>query len=313
MTQTDHDEHLLDRAAMLAMRGMIALQPHVEFGPGARPGFDALTDKAPAADGVTTEAAQVGGIPGWWCRPGNAIAGAAVLYLHGGAYVLGSAAAYRNFAGQLATRAKAAIFVPDYGLAPERPFPAAIDDAHAAYRGLAAAGFTRIAVAGDSAGGGLALALLSLVKADAQAGQVPMPLAAAVLSPWTDLALTGDSLQSKASVDPLLTREQLAAAARLYLGEHDPRDPRASALYADLAGLPPVCLQVGDCEVLLDDSRRYAERIVAAGGTADLHVWHGMIHVFPANLTLLRAAPEALDLVGAFLWRQLSSRTVSPS
>ena len=310
MTQTDHGEHLLDRAAMIALRGLIALQPPVAFGPEARPGFDAMTDQTPAADGVTTEAAEVGGMSGWWCRPGNAIAGAAVLYLHGGAYVLGSAAAYRNFAGQLATRAKAATFVPDYGLAPERPFPAAVNDAHAVYRGLAAAGFTRIALAGDSAGGGLVLALLSSVKADVQAGLLPKPSAAAALSPWTDLALTGDSLQSRASVDPLLTREQLAAAARLYLGENDPRDPRASALYADLTGLPPVCLHVGDCEVLLDDSRRYAEAIEAAGGTADLHVWHGMIHVFPANLALLRAAPEAMDLIGGFLNGQLNGPAI---
>ena len=305
MAETYHDEHLLDRAAMLAMRGMIALQPHMEFGPEARPGFDALTSKTPAADGVTTEAAAVGGIRGWWCRPVDAMAGAAVLYLHGGAYVLGSAAAYRNFGGQLATRTKAATFVADYGLAPEQPFPAAIEDAQAAYRGLAAAGFTRIALAGDSAGGGLALALLSVLTANAQAGHGPKPVAAAVMSPWADLALTGDSLRTQASADPLLTRDSLASAARIYLREHDPRDPRASALYANLAGSPPVCLHVGEAEVLLDDSRRYAEAIETAGGSADLHVWQGMVHVFPANLGFLRAAPEALDLIGAFLHRHL--------
>ena len=168
-----------------------------------------------------------------------------------------------------------------------------------------AAGFNRIALAGDSAGGGLGLALLSVVTADAQAGNGPKPVAAAVMSPWADLAQTGDSMQDKASADPLLTRESLDAAAKLYLGEHDPRDPRASALYADPTGLPPVCLHVGDCEVLLDDSRRYAEAIEATGGSADLHVWQGMVHVFPANLGFLRAAPEALDLIGAFLHRHL--------
>ena len=251
MTTTHHDEHLLDRAAMLAMRGMIALHPPGELGPEARPGFDALMERTPAADGVTYEAAQIGGIAGWWCRPIDAIEGAAVLYLHGGAYVLGSAAAYRNFAGQIAARAKTATFVADYALAPERPFPAALADAKAAYRGLAASGLTRIALAGDSAGGGLALALLAAITAEARAGGLPRPLAAAVMSPWLDLALASGSMDARASADPLLTRSALAAAARLYLGEHDPRDPRASPLYGDLASLPPVFLHVGEDEVLL--------------------------------------------------------------
>ena len=303
--ETYHDEHLLDRAAMLAMRGMIALQPNLEFGPEARPGFDTLMEKTPAADGVTTEAAEVGGIAGWWCRPVDAMAGAAVLYLHGGAYVLGSAAAYRNFVGQLATRTKAVTFVPDYGLAPERPFPAALDDAHAAYRGLVAAGFPRVALAGDSAGGGLSLVLLATIAADAIAAGSPPPVAAAVMSPWVDLTLNGDSMTTRASADPLLTRESLAGAAHLYLGEHNPRDPHASALFGDHSGLPPISLHVGEDEVLLDDARRYAKEVEGAGGRADLHVWKGMVHVFPANIALLRAAPEALDLLGGFLKRHL--------
>ena len=304
MSVFHHDQHLLDRAAMLAMRGVIALQPRTAPGPEARPAFDEMIARTSAADGVTHEAATVGGVPGWWCRPARAIDGAALLYLHGGAYVVGSAAAYRNFAGQIAARASAAMFVADYALAPERPFPAAFDDAKAAYRGLGEAGFQRIALAGDSAGGGLALALLAAVNAEA-AGGGPRSAAAAVISPWLDLTLTGESMASKASVDPLLSRERLAAAANLYLAGHDPRDPRGSALTGDLAGLPPVLLHVGEDEVLLDDARRYAAGMEAAGGSVELHVWQGMAHVFPASLSMFRAAAEALDSIGAFLAREL--------
>jgi epsilon-lactone hydrolase len=136
---------------------MLALQPAADLGPGGRAAFDDPMAKTPVADGVVYEAAVVGGIPGWWCRPGDAAPETAILYLHGGAYVAGSAQAYRHFAGQIAARAEAAVFVADYGLAPERPFPAAVDDADAAYRGLALAGFSSIALVGDSAGGGLYL------------------------------------------------------------------------------------------------------------------------------------------------------------
>lgn len=305
MTTIHHDEHPIDRAAMLVLRGMIALQPELVLGPKGRAAFDTMTGKTPAAQGVVYEAATIGGIPGWWCRPAGTIEGAALLYLHGGAYVLGSAEAYRNFAGQIAVRAAAPTFVADYGLAPERPFPAAFDDAKAAYSGLEEAGFRSIALAGDSAGGGLALALSAAVSADAINEGRSLPVAVAVMSPWLDLSLAGDSMENKASADPLLSRERLAAAAELYLGAHGICDPRASALYGHLAGLPPVLIHVGEDEVLLDDSRRYAASIEAAGGSAELHVWQGMIHVFPASLALLRAAPEALDLLGSFLRRSL--------
>ena len=159
---------------------------------------------------------------------------------------------------------------------------------------------------GDSAGGGLALALLAAITSDTSVDRAAKPVAAAAMSPWVDLALTGDSMDVKASADPLLTRTSLAAAAELYLGEHDPRDPRVSALFASFADLPPVLLHVGEDEVLLDDARRYAVAADAAGGHVELHVWHGMVHVFPANLSLLRAAREALDRLGDFLLRHLS-------
>jgi epsilon-lactone hydrolase len=301
MTTTAHPFHLLDRATMLATRSMLAISPATKFGPDARAPFDALMEKTPAAHGVSYEAAIIGGVAGFWCRPDNAPTDCVTLYLHGGAYVVGSARAYQHLASQLAQRAGMSFFVPDYRLAPEHPFPAAVEDARAAYAGLATLGFNRIAVAGDSAGGGLALILLALASVDARNGSVPMPFCAAVMSPWTDLALTGDSLDTRAKDDPLLSRATLAGAEALYLGDHDPRDPLASPLYGNLTGLPPVQLHVGQDEVLLDDACRYGDRHRAAGGNASVHIWKGMTHVFAANVAMLRAADEALNMMAAFI------------
>jgi acetyl esterase/lipase len=228
----------------------------------------------------------------------------AVVYFHGGAYVLGSAAAYRNFVGQIAARAKVAIFIADYGLAPERPFPAAVNEAAAIYRGLAASGFSKLAIAGDSAGGGLALVLLRLVTSAVNDEPVPKPLAAVVMSLWADLALTGESVETRANDDPILTRDALNQAAQLYLGQEERHNPKASPLYGGIIGLPPVMFHVGEDEILLDDSRRFANRIEAAGGDAQLHIWEGMTHVFPSNVAL-QAAKDALDEISAFLRHQV--------
>ena len=279
-------------------------------GPSARDMFDELMENTPATDGVTYEKGDVGGVPGSWCRPKDAAAAAAILYFHGGAYVAGSASAYRHFVGQFATRARVATFVPEYGLAPEHPFPAAVDDAQAAYQGLVEQGLTKIALAGDSAGAGLALVLLSLLAAKARNGSTLRPIAAAVMSPWTDLALSGSSMETRAEADPLLTKDSLASAAQLYLGAHDARDPRASPLYGGLAGLPPVRIHVGEDEILLDDSLRYGERLDSEGGTIQVHTWEGMIHVFPSSLANLQAAKEALDDIGDFLRQQFSMSPV---
>jgi monoterpene epsilon-lactone hydrolase len=301
MNTTYHNEYPADQAAMQAMRAELRLHPALKLAPEARPVFDELIARTPAAQNVSYEVATVGGVPGWWCRPSNAIEGAAILYLHGGAYILGSAAAYRDFVGQIAARARAAAFIADYRLAPEHRFPGAVDDAIAAYHGLSEDGYSRLALVGDSAGGGLALSLLLLATAASKTGSVPQPAAAAVMSPWTDLTLTGDSIATRSSADPLITRDALEKAAQFYLGEQDLCDPQASPLYGDLTGLPPVRLHVGEDEILLDDSRRFAERIGIAGGSVQLHVWQGMVHVFPANIELLQAAREALDDIGELL------------
>jgi epsilon-lactone hydrolase len=302
-----HGEHLLDRAAMLAMRAMLALQPAPDFGPGGRAAFDSLTEKTPSAGGVTYEAAHFDKVQGWWCHPADAMPKEAILCLHGGAYVIGSALAYRHFAGQIATRAGASVFVPEYGLAPERPFPAAVEDAEVVYRGLAAAGYEKLRIAGDSADGGLALVTLARVAAVALEGSLPFPKVAVAMSPWTDLALTGDSMKARAKQDPLLTAEALETARKLYLGSTDANDSRGSPLYGEMTRLPPVMLHVVEDEILLDDSRRYANSVKKAGGLVEVHVWHGMVHVFPANVSLLHAAREALEMIGAFLRQHLGA------
>jgi acetyl esterase/lipase len=302
---THHEEHLLDRAVMLAMRALLAVQPKLQFGPEARPDFDSLMEKTPAVEGVTYEVSTIAGVAGWWCRPQHPVDDCAIIYFHGGAYVLGSAAAYRNLVGQIAARAKVAIFIADYGLAPEHPFPAAVNEGAAIYRGLGASGMSKLVIAGDSAGGGLALALLQSVTYAANDETVPKPLAAVVMSLWADLALTGESMETRAESDPILTRDALNQAAQLYLGNKDRHDPKASPLYGEVTGLPPVMFHVGEDEILLDDSRRFANRIEAAGGVAQLHIWEGMTHVFPSNVSL-QAAKDALDEIGAFLRQQFN-------
>lgn len=289
-----------DAPAVAAVRQAASAHKGEKLGPEARPIFDAMFAATPAAADVRVEAATVGGIAGFWLRPANAQPGARMLYLHGGGYVLGSAQALTNFAGQIAARVGADTFVPDYRLAPEHPFPAAIDDAVAAYRGLVADGAERIVVAGDSAGGGLTLALLSILAADKTKGMV-QPVGAAVMSPWTDLSLAGDSFDTRAEADPIFTRGVLRGFADMYLRGQDATNPKASPLYARLDGLPPIRIDVGDNEVLLADSIRYADRARAAGVKVTLSIWEGMAHVFQSSLGQFLAAERSVTAVGAFL------------
>ena len=295
-----------DVAPVAAMRKAASAHKGETLGPEARPMFDAMLAATQAAADVRVEAATVGGIAGFRLRPANARTGAHMLYLHGGGYVLGSAKALTGFASQIAARVGADAFVPDYRLAPEHPFPAAIDDAVAAYRGLVAEGFERIVVVGDSAGGGLTLALLSILAADKTGGMV-QPVGAAVMSPWTDLALTGDSLETRAEADPIFTRGVLRAFADLYLQGQDAANPEASPLHAPLGDLPPIRIDVGDDEVLLADSVRYADRAQAAGVEIALSVWKGMPHVFQSSLGQFLAAERSVNAIGDFIRRRLDA------
>jgi epsilon-lactone hydrolase len=301
-----------DAPAVAAMRLAASAHKGEKLGPEARSMFDAMFAATPAAADVRVEAATVGGIAGFWLRLPNARPGARMLYLHGGGYVLGSAKALANFAGQIAARIGADTFVPDYRLAPEHPFPAAIDDAVAAYRGLVEEGAERIVVAGDSAGGGLTLSLLSILAADKTKGTV-QPVGAAAMSPWTDLALTGDSFETRAEADPIFTRGVLQGFADMYLQGQDATNPKASPLYAQLRGLPPIRIEVGDDELLLADSIRYADRARAAGVEVTLSVWQGMPHVFQSSLGQFLAAEQSMNAISDFLRQHLIDASPSIS
>lgn len=297
-----------DRAVVASMRAQVEPFKGTMTGPEARTAYDGIMEQTPDAPGVGYEQGVVGGVQGIWCRPQSVTPGVFMLYLHGGAHVLGSAHAYRHLAGQLAARANAVAFVADYRRAPENPFPAALDDAMAAYRGLVDAGAQTIAIAGDSSGGGLALAVLAIAQAEALAGKGVGPRAAVALSPWTDLALSGPSMEEREGDEWMLTRAMLATTGGSYLQGHDPRDPHASPLCGDLAGLPPIQLHVGTSEILLDDSRRYVARARRAGVDATAHIWEEMPHVFLTNVGTFDAAERALETIASFLKEQLGSQ-----
>lgn len=286
-----------DAETMAATRAFLQSMPELALAPETRPFFDEMIAQTPLADRVDYEAETVGGVPGWWCRPKNAPSNAVILYLHGGGYVIGSASAYRHPVGQIAAKARFSAFALDYRLAPEHPFPAAFDDAVAGYDSLVSQGFTRIAIAGDSAGGGLALALASFVSIEREA----KPLAVVAISPWTDMTGSGESYSSRAAADPMLDRIKMMACADQYLAGAEPKDPRASPFFGSFAGLPSIMIHVGNDEVLLDDSVRYAEQVERAGGNVDLHVWEGMLHVFTSSIAVLEAARQANEGIGSFL------------
>ena len=222
-----------------------------------------------------------------------------ILFLHGGGYIIGSPLLYRHFTWRLATATRADVLSLDYRLAPEHPFPAALDDAVTGYQWVLGNGVepARIAVIGDSAGGGLALALLLRLRDQG----VRLPGAAVVLSPWTDLALTGASLAFNARVDPMVDVAQMRRVVGYYLDGADPRLPYVSPLYSDPTGLPPTLIQVGSDEVLRDDAVRMAERLRAAGCRVRLEIWPRMPHVWHLFVPLLPEAHRAIDDIGKFV------------
>jgi epsilon-lactone hydrolase len=278
---------------MVRMRVEVAPMKGKLRGVAARPVFDTIIGQAAAPEGVTYREDRVGGIPGWWCQPASAADDTAILHLHGGWFNWGSAAAFRHVVGHIARNAAARVFVPDYRLAPEYPFPAGANDVRSCLEGLLSLGLRAVAVTGDSAGGNLALTLLPAYRTRL-AG-------AAVFSPVTDLTFSGESWFSRAEADPFFVRDQAKELITSYLGEHDPADPLASPLFGSLTGLPPVRVHVGNDEMLRDDSLRYVERAVAAGVDATVDVWEGMVHGFIGNAGRVAAADEALRRTGAFL------------
>ena len=271
----------------------------------------AMTDRVPfpakLAPGWRIRAEHNATLEGEWVEPtaaGHAAWGRLILYLHGGAYVAMSAKTHRSVTSRLALWSNARLFALDYRLAPEHPFPAALEDAVLAYRTLLATDVSpsSIVVAGDSSGGGLALALLIALR---DAGD-PLPAAAVLFSPWTDLAVTGNSIIDNNDVDALLFGSWVASTARHYLGDTPATNPLVSPVYADLAGLPPLLLQVSDSEVLLDDSRRVYESARRSGVDATLQIWPGLPHCWQMFAPILPEGRAALRDASAFIRTRLA-------
>jgi monoterpene epsilon-lactone hydrolase len=262
-----------------------------------RAGMERISEHV-AAD-VTCEPVNAGGVAAEWITAPDAESDRVILYLHGGGYVIGSINTHRAMIARIARASKARALAIDYRLAPEHPFPAAVDDATAAYRWLLAQGYkpAKIVIAGDSAGGGLTLATLLALR---DAGQ-PLPAGAVPISPWTDLEGTGESVRTRAAKDPMVTQDNLAGSAKQYYGAHDPKNPLVSPLHADYRGLPPMLIHVGDAEILLDDSTRVAERAKASGVQVELEVWDDMIHVWHVFAKILPEGQQAIDKIGNFV------------
>lgn len=253
----------------------------------------------PLAEDVQCEAVDAGGVPGEWISTPEAIGEKVLYYLHGGGYVKCSVNTHREMISRLARAAGARALAINYRLAPENPFPAAVADATAAYRWLLSTGVdpARVVIAGDSAGGGLTVAtLLALRDADE-----PLPAAGICISPWVDMEGLGESMNTKAGVDPRVARDDIAYMGKAYLGGADPRTPLAAPIYADLRGLPPLLIQVGTAEVLLDDSTRLAQRAKSAGVDVMLETWEDMIHVWHSFAAILPEGQQAIDRIGEFI------------
>jgi epsilon-lactone hydrolase len=281
------------RAAARSMisKGDLARTPDQQ-----RDDFTVLFGDLPLGDDVTLTPSTLGGVPALDVQVEGADGDAVIFYLHGGGYVIGSARTGANLAAPLARRTGLPAVSLDYRLAPENPFPAAIDDALAAYKDLLGSG-RQIVIAGDSAGGGLALATMLAARRDG----LPLPAAAVVFSPWTDLTLSGASFDERGEFDPLFSREHMEAYAEHYLAGHDPKDELASPLLGDLTGLPPLLIQVGSAEVLLDDALQLAVRAAEQEVDVSLDVVAGAPHVYQLMVGVMDEADEVLDHAARFI------------
>ncbi|HEY4570986.1 MAG TPA: alpha/beta hydrolase [Kribbella sp.] len=274
-----------------------------------RADFDAGFASRPLGDDVTLTERTLGGVPALEVRvdgpdnPGDAAG--VILYLHGGSYIVGSARTGANLAAPLSRRSGIPAVSLDYRLAPEHPFPAAIHDALAAYRELVESG-QNVVIAGDSAGGGLALATMLAARAEG----LPQPAGAVVFSPWTDVTLNSPSMHERGDYDPLFSRANMAEAAEHYLGGADAKNELASPIFADLQGLPPLLVQVGTAEILLDDSLRLVARAAEQEVDVSLDVVAGAPHVYQYFAGMLPEADEALDHAATFVKNRLRDNSV---
>lgn len=270
-----------------------------------RAALDASAGALPAPEGLDIEAATLGGRPVEWLVPTGGRRERVLLYLHGGGYCIGSIATHRGLAGRLALAAQTAVAVLEYRLAPAEPYPAAVEDAVAAYVELLDGGLRpgAVAIGGDSAGGGLTIATLVALG---QRG-IPQPAAGICLSPWVDLTQSSPSYQAKAGLDPMLTKAGLDQYAEAYLAGTPATDPLASPVHAPLEGLPPLLIEVGEDELLLDDAVTLEAKARVDGVTVDVRIWPHMIHVFQAfPEELLPESGESIRRIADFLSRHLT-------
>jgi len=285
--------------AMLRGRPDAEEEPSVEQ---VRAGFAQMMKLFPVLPDAHCEAAKLGGVPVEWVSVPGSREDVAVVYYHGGGYVIGSLDTHRAAVSRIARAAGCRVAMVDYRLAPEHPFPAAVDDGVAAYEGALAEGLApgRVVLMGDSAGGGLTLATLIALRDKG----APLPAAGVAMSPWVDLELTGASAQPGAVDDPLVTRETLLRFTSYYAPDRA-AEPTASPVGADLSGLPPLLIQVGTLETLLDDAVRLAERARAAGVDVELERCEGLMHVWQLFGDGVPEAVEAIERIGAFVRKRV--------
>ena len=286
----------------LALAGLFTQEGTLEnLGwPEQRARFDMFASLLPPVDEFEAEPATMGAIKGEWVRAKHVRrSDAALLYLHGGGYLIGSPKSHRHMLGPLSGDSGLPVFAADYRLAPEHPFPAAVDDAVAAYKGLLDSGIAadKLAVAGDSAGGGLTIATLVAARDKG----LPMPAAALAISPWADLSQGGEAYRARAKRDPIVKKEGLDEMAAAYLAGADPKSPLASPIFARLDGLPPLLIQVGTEEALHDDAQALKARAESAGVEVSFESWGGMIHVWHIFHPILSEGRDAIARAGAFL------------
>ena len=261
--------------------------------------MEAGLSQLPLAPDVRCEPVDAGGVLAEFITTPESDRERVIYYLHGGGYVLGSISSHREMASRLARAAKAQVLLIGYRLAPEHPFPAAVEDSMTGYRWLLSRGINtdRVVIAGESAGGGLTVATLVALR---DAGE-PLPAAAVPVSPWVDMEALGESMVTKAELDPVIQRDRLLELARTYLKNADPRTPLAAPIYADLTGLPPLLIQVGTAEVLFDDATRLAESAKSAGVQVVFEPWEDMIHMWHFFAAMLPEGQQAIDRIGEFV------------
>jgi monoterpene epsilon-lactone hydrolase len=282
-----------------AVRELLRSTPRPASFPERRERLDAIGSTSPPAADIRLEPIDANGVAAEWSLAPGSDPSKVLLFFHGGGYCSGSIVSHRGMVTEAGRAARARTLAVGYRLAPEHPFPAAIEDARTAYRFLLDQGIApdKVAIAGDSAGGGLTLALMTRVR-DARE---PLPACAWLVSPWVDLQMTGVSLTEKAAVDPLISKSYLEELASAYLAGADPANPLISPLNADLAGLPPLLVQVGSAETLLDDAVRIARRAGAAEVRVNLEIWPHMIHAWHLWAAQLEAGRRAIASAGAFI------------